>query len=51
MRPHVQLVLTFFCLKCMPECENKAILENNGYTDLVVGISPDIPESQVRKNT
>ena len=47
MRNQVKFILTFFCLNYLHECENKALLENNGYTDLVVGISPDIPESQV----
>ena len=47
MRSNVKIVLTFFCLNFLHECENKALLENNGYLDLVVGISPDIPETQV----
>jgi len=49
MRNQVKFILTFFCLNYLHECENKALLENNGYTDLVVGISPDIPESQAQE--
>jgi len=45
----VKIVLTFFCLNFLHECENKALLENNGYLDLVVGISPDIPETQAQE--
>ena len=45
MRSHSHLLgLSLVCLVGL--MSSKAVLEDNGYLDLVVAISPDVPESQ-----
>ena len=45
MRPR-HLLLTFVCLTHLEHSLSKSVLTDNGYMNLVVGISPDVPESQ-----
>ena len=45
MKPR-HLLLLFACLTHLKLGLSKSVLSENGYTNLVVGISPDIPESQ-----
>ena len=45
MKPR-HLILIVACLTHLELSLSKSVLTNNGYTNLVVGISPDVPESQ-----